>query len=220
MLSTFCDDRFTDKNTTHSYIEVYEALFSKKRETATHVLEIGIGPYAPNGGSIKMWAGYFPHAQIHTADVISIDAVNPDLIDHPRIYLHTSNNAYNKSFVTNTFSSKGMKFDILVDDGPHTLESMCQFLTMYLPMLKEDGILVIEDVQNMDWLDVLKACTPDEHKAFIQIHDRRSVKGRYDDIMFVIDRSALQAQSSITAGVNQQQAAHAYSVLANAVLDG
>jgi hypothetical protein len=196
MLSSFCDNRYTDKNTVHSYIDVYEALFSKKRDTATHVLEIGIGPYAPNGGSIKMWAGYFPNAQIHTADVIGIDEVNPEIIDHPRIYLHTSNNAYNRSFVTNTFSSKDMKFDILIDDGPHTLESMCQFLVLYLPMLKRDGILVIEDIQSPDWLEILKACTPDNHKSFIQIHDRRGVKGRYDDIMFVIDRSFIAPPSA------------------------
>lgn len=189
-LSFFCDNHFTDKNTVHSYIEVYDALFSKKRTTAQTVLEIGIGPYAPNGGSILMWAGYFPHAAIHTADVIGIDEVNPALIDHPRIHLHTSNNAYNRLFVTNTFSSKGVQFDILVDDGPHTLESMCMFLKLYLPLLKEDGILVIEDVQSIEWLDILKACTPDEMKPFVSFVDRREVKGRYDDIMFVIDRSS------------------------------
>ena len=66
-LITFCDDTLTDKNTTHSYIEAYEELFSAKKETATHVLEIGIGPYMPNGGSILMWAGYFSQAKAEIA---------------------------------------------------------------------------------------------------------------------------------------------------------
>ncbi len=137
-----------------------------------------------------MWANYFPNAQIHTADVISIDGVNTDLIDHPRIHLHTSNDAYNNKFFTNTFLSKKMKFDILVDDGPHTLESMLQFITLYSQLLKENGILVIEDVQDISWIDRLKACTPEELKHYIEVYDRRTVKGRYDDLMFVINKSA------------------------------
>lgn len=190
MLASFCDDYLTDKNTVHSYIEVYESLFSCKKHTATHVLEIGIGPYMPNGGSILMWAGYFPNAQIHTTDIISIESVNTDLIDHPRIHLHTSNDAYNKKFFTNTFLSKKMKFDILVDDGPHTLESMLQFITLYSQLLKEDGILVIEDIPNASWIDLLKACTPEELKPYIEVHDLRQVKERYDNILFVINKSS------------------------------
>lgn len=190
MLSTYCDDRFTDKNTVHSYIDVYESLFSSKKDSARHVLEIGIGPYMPNGGSILMWASYFPNAHIHTADIIHIDQVNTDLIDHPRIYLHTSNDAYHKKFFTNTFLSKEMKFDILIDDGPHTLESMIQFITLYSQLMKEDGILVMEDVQQFDWISILKMCTPEELKPYIEVYDRREVKGRYDDIMFVINKSS------------------------------
>lgn len=93
------------------------------------------------------------------------------------------------NFVTNTFSSKNMKFDILVDDGPHTLASMIDFLRMYLPLLKDDGILVIEDVQDINWIDNLREVTPDQWKPFIEVYDRRSVKGRYDDIMFVINKT-------------------------------
>jgi hypothetical protein len=189
MLANFCDNRLTDKNTVHSYIDAYDELFQKKRESATHVLEIGIGPYEPNGGSIKMWADYFPKAQVHTADIISIQKVNNDLINHPRIYLHTSNDAYNSRFFTNTFQSKGMKFDILIDDGPHTLESMIQFIKLYSQVMKEDGILVIEDVQDINWIEALKAVTPEELKPFIEVQDRRPVKGRYDDILFIINKS-------------------------------
>lgn len=197
MLASFCEDYYTDKNTVHSYIEVYQQLFESKKYSAKNVLEIGIGPYMPNGGSIKMWAGYFPNAQIHAADVISIDQVNTDLIDHPRIHLHTSNDAYNNKFFTNRFLSKGIKFDILVDDGPHTLDSMIQFITMYSKVLKEDGILVIEDVQQFEWMDRLRECTPEDLKPYIQIYDRREVKGRYDDLMFVINKSSCTPSSIV-----------------------
>jgi len=189
-LAAFCDDTLTDKNTIHSYIEAYEELFHKKKETASHVLEIGIGPYMPNGGSILMWAGYFAQAKIHAVDIIPMDTVNPLLVPHPRIHLHVHNDAYNTSFFTNTFLSKKERFDIIVDDGPHTIESMVRFLKLYSQVLKEDGIMVIEDVQSIDWVEILRDCTPDALKPFIRVLDRRSVKGRYDDIMFVVDCSS------------------------------
>lgn len=191
MLSNYCDDRYTDKNTTHSYIDLYQTLFEAKKDTATHILEIGIGP-APNnnGGSIMMWADYFKNAQIYAADILPIDQVRQELINHPRIHLFTSNNAYNNNFFTNTFLNKELKFDMMLDDGPHTLESMIDFVMLYSQLMKDDGILVIEDVQQMKWLDTLRAVTPNELKPFVKVYDRREVKGRYDDIVFTIDKSA------------------------------
>ena len=50
MLTDFCDNGLTDKNTVHSYLPVYEMLFAPKRLTATDVLEIGIGPAPRENG--------------------------------------------------------------------------------------------------------------------------------------------------------------------------
>jgi len=36
------DNSRTDKNTIHSYLEIYQELLSRKRDTAKNVLEIGI----------------------------------------------------------------------------------------------------------------------------------------------------------------------------------
>lgn len=186
MLSDYCDNALTDKNTIHSYIEVYQDLFSCKKESATDVLEVGIGPYMPNGGSIKMWHDYFTGAQIYALDIISLDRVNPILKGNPRINLYTGTNAYDGEFVKSMFVNK--KFDIVLDDGPHTLESMITFIKLYGPIVKSDGLLVIEDVQDINWIDFLTLATSIEDKPFIKVFDRRSIKGRYDDIIFVIDR--------------------------------
>jgi spermidine synthase len=83
--------------------------------------------------------------------------------------------------------SKNEKFDIVVDDGPHTIDSMVTFIKLYSQLLKEDGILVVEDVQSMDWIKTLHDATPDALKPYIEVYDRRTVKGRYDDILFVIN---------------------------------
>ena len=190
MLSDLCDDRITDKNTIHSYIEAYEELFSSKKDSATHVLEIGIGPEKyMNGGSIKMWSEYFLNADIHALDIIPIDNVNPILIFHPRIYLHTSTDAYNMLFFKNRFLSKSIKFDILIDDGPHTVDSVIFFVKTYSRLLKDDGILVIEDIQHIEWIDALRHHAPAELHPYIEVYDRRNIKGRYDDILFVINKT-------------------------------
>ena len=192
MLTDCCDNGLTDKNTVHSYLEVYEALFRTKKYTAQRVLEIGIGPTPhQNGGSIRMWSMYFPNAQIHTCDIIPISHVHSCLLGHPQIYLHTPMDAYDPRVVSTVFSSKAIQFDIMIDDGPHTLDSMLAFIRLYLPLLKENGILVIEDVQNIAWIDQLREATPEPFRQYIEVYDRRAVKGRYDDIMFVINKNGM-----------------------------
>lgn len=187
MLYDFCDDMRTDKNTSHSYIELYQTLLSKKKETATCVLEVGIGPESLNGGSIMMWVNYFANATVHALDILPLERIPLDIRQHPRIHVHSPQNAYDLSFVTNRF--EGVTFDLLLDDGPHTLESMIFFVQHYSPLLKDDGILIIEDVQDISWTNDLRSATPLSLQPYITVYDRRSVKGRYDDILFVIDKS-------------------------------
>lgn len=183
------DNKLTDKNTLHSYLDLYEELFKSKKNTATNILEIGIGPIQGlNGGSIILWADYFKNANIYAVDIIPINMVDLQLIMHPRIHLYTNNDAYNTNYFINTFYSKNMLFDIILDDGPHTLESMEIFVKLYSTILKHDGMLVIEDVQDINWINNLISVTPDHLKCYIEIYDRRKVKGRYDDIVFVINK--------------------------------
>ena len=54
-LSTIVDNSRTDKNTIHSYLELYQSLLVHKKNTAKNVLEVGI--YC--GGSIKLWHDFF-----------------------------------------------------------------------------------------------------------------------------------------------------------------
>jgi hypothetical protein len=77
----------------------------------------------------------------------------------------------------------------MLDDGPHTLESMIKFIKLYSQVIEDDGILIIEDVQSIYWIDVLKNEVPDNLKKFIKIYDLRYIKNRYDDIVFTIDKS-------------------------------
>ena len=76
-------------------------------------------------------------------------------------------------------------YDLIVDDGPHTLDSLVFAARHYAPLLAEGGVLVLEDVQDPGWTaDLCGACP----ELAPEVIDRRGVKGRYDDIMVVYRR--------------------------------
>jgi hypothetical protein len=184
------DNSLTDKNTTHSYLELYESLLSKKKYTAENILEVGIGDFGEkNGGSIKLWKDYFINAKIYGIDILSIERVIDELKYNDRVILYTSTDAYNDKVVNDTFIEKNIKFDFVLDDGPHTLDSMIKFIELYSKLLKDDGILIIEDVPTIDWIEILTNKTPIELQKCIQVYDRREIKGQYNDIVFVINKS-------------------------------
>jgi hypothetical protein len=182
------DNTRTDKNTIHSYLPLYETLLSSRRERAKNVLEVGIY----NGGSIRLWHDYFTNATIHGVEIAHIDLLWDGIKGNRNIRLHTSTNAYDSEFINREFVSKNVRFDVLLDDGPHTLGSMIQFVEKYSPLLTDDGILIIEDVQDMSWLDSIKATVPPDLQGFVRTYDLRQNKGRYDDIVFVIDKSKME----------------------------
>jgi hypothetical protein len=175
----------TDKNTTHSYLPLYQKLLINKKETAKNVLEVGIC----NGGSIKLWNDFFTNATIYGLDIMNINDVWENIKNKEQIILHTSKDAYNEDFFTAKFLYKNIKCDFMLDDGPHTLESMKQFIKLYSQIMTDDGILIIEDVQDINWIDILTNETPEHLKQFIKVYDLRPNKGRYDDIVFTIDKS-------------------------------
>ncbi len=180
------DNCRTDKNTTHSYLDLYEELLNKKKYTATNVLEIGIC----YGGSIKLWYDYFQNANVYGLDVMHINDVWTEIRDKERIKLYTSTDAYNLEFFIPNLYNNDVKYDFIIDDGPHTLESMKFFVSMYSQLLTDDGILILEDIQSIDWIPILQNCVPNNLKQFVKVYDLRKKKNRYDDIVLVIDKSS------------------------------
>ena len=180
----------TDKNTTHSYLHLYQKLLEGKKHSARNVLEIGIGDFEEkNGGSIKLWKDFFTNATIYGLDILPIDRVMDELLNDNRVILYTSTDAYNEQFFISNFLNKNIKCDFMLDDGPHSLESMKQFIKLYSQIMTDDGILIIEDVQSFDWINILKNEVPEHLKQFVKVYDLRANKNRYDDIVFTIDKS-------------------------------
>ncbi len=180
------DNSRSDKNTWHSYLGLYERLFFHKRESAKKVLEIGIHL----GGSIKLWRDYFTNAQIYAMDIVDEKQIWDVLKLDSRIKLYTSSDAYSEEFFA-IFASEHAdeKFDIIIDDGSHRPEDMKQVIKLYSSLLADDGILIIEDLENYQTVDALKSVVPEHLKNDTYIYDLRCNKHRYDDMAFVIDRA-------------------------------
>jgi hypothetical protein len=109
--------------------------------------------------------------------------------NNDKIKLYTSTDAYNQTFIQNELILKPVRFDMILDDGPHTLESMKTYVKYYSQLLTEDGILILEDIQSWDWIDIIKAEIPQELQQFVSTFDLRPNKNRYDDIVLVINKS-------------------------------
>ena len=183
-LLTIIDNSRTDKNTIHSYLETYEKLFKNKRYTSKAIMEIGIS----NDGSIKLWHDYFSNANIFGLDIMKMrTSINDIKNNYPRINLLLEIDAYNMD--VNFFKKK---FDIIIEDGDHVLSNQIKFLKKYLPILEDDGIMVIEDIQNIEDIEILSYATPEEYKKYIEVYDLRGNKGRYDDILFVINKNKIE----------------------------
>ena len=178
-LEKIVDNSRTDKNTIHSYLSLYQKLLITKKETAKNVLEVGIY----NGGSIKLWSDYFTNANVYGLDIMNIENVWKGIKNNEKIILHTSTDAYDNDFFINHFLNKNIKCDFMLDDGPHSLKSMKQFIKLYSQIMTDDGILIIEDVQSWNWIDILKNEVPENLKQYVKIYDLRKNKNRYDDIV-------------------------------------
>ena len=183
-LVDLADNSRTDKNTIHSYLPLYQQLLIRKKDSAKNVLEVGIW----NGGSIKLWSDFFTNATVFALDIRHSDTVWDSIKNKENIVLYTSTDAYDVNTFTTNFLNKNIKLDFMLDDGPHTLESMKQFIKLYSQVMTDDGILIIEDVQNWDWITKRKNEVPEELKQYVKVYDLRQNKGRYDDIVFTIDK--------------------------------
>ena len=175
----------TDKNTAHSYLPLYDKLLEGKKDTAKNVLEVGVY----KGGSIKLWHDYFVNATIYGIESDNGNMICEEVIkNNDRVKLCLSTDAYDDNFIITEFLNKDIKFDFMLDDGPHSLASQQLFIKLYSQIMTNDGILIIEDVQSWDWIETLKNAVPEDLKQFIKIYDLRSNKNQYDDIVFTIDK--------------------------------
>lgn len=166
----------TDKNTGHSYISgFYEEAFFPYKTKHISILEIGIA----RGDSLLLWNEYFKNSKL----IYGLDNHNQlssEVKSHSNLNI-IFNNAYTEQ-IANTLPT----FDIIIDDGPHSLDSQYIAISLYLPKVNPGGIFIIEDVQSESYIETFKNLVPEKYKKYCEFIDLRKIKNRVDDMMFIV----------------------------------
>jgi hypothetical protein len=185
----------TDKGTDHSYIEVYDELLAPYQNKQINFLEIG----CLAGESLRLFNDYFENANIFGIDnwttIMNFDgnllnlAQVPEKFkkEYPEINLVTCNSIdhYDVNLkIKNTF-------DVIIDDGDHTLDGQFATFTNFIPKLNKGGIYIIEDVANYNIPTLISKIQSHVTKYSINGFDSIEVRelyknDRWDDVLFVI----------------------------------
>lgn len=184
--NSVCFHQYKDRwsfNQYHSYIEgFYEEHFAKYKDKKNKILEIGID----TGGSIALWHKYFSNSTILAVDIEYskgrlLAEYNEDKLDRA-VY------AYVKDGYDPVFANMQGNFDIIIDDGPHTIESQINVIKYYLPKLNKDGMLVIEDIASIEYAMDLYNSVPDNSNYEKILVDLREKDNRFDSIILAVKR--------------------------------
>lgn len=165
----------TDKHNTHCYLEQYDTIFEEYKNKDINILEIGI----LKGGSLSLWSEFFTsNSKIYGID-INLENLDKN-VTYPNNVTILKGDAYENA---DEFF-KDLLFDIVIDDGPHTLKSQIASFEIYSKKLKPNGIFVIEDLDPsfgaLDHFTKVAETTPN-----CKVLDLRNIRHRYDDILFI-----------------------------------
>ena len=130
------------------YTQHYDQLLSEVRNDFTKVLEIGV----ETGRSHRLWLEYFPNAKIYGYDIFEygydelqrLQKDNP-FLDRSVMFKGDQSNVED----LNRFKLEhGGDFNMIIDDGGHTMEQMQTSLNHLWDSVKPGGIYVIEDLHS------------------------------------------------------------------------
>jgi cephalosporin hydroxylase len=159
-----------------AYLSVYARLLAPLRDTEDSVAELGVD----GAGSLLMYADYFYRSKPLGMDI----RPEPRAIRaHPRIRFHQGDAYSPEGFET---IREHAPFALIVDDGPHTIDSQKIFCARYPSLLSPQGLCIVEDIQKPAHFAELPKAVSDEFFSFgidLRWHDDRC-----DNLLFVIQR--------------------------------
>lgn len=142
----------TDKAYYHHFTEIYSKFFEPLKEKQLNILEIGVA----SGSSLLMLKEYFTNSRLYVADIDD----KSEFIDERVSFIRGDQADWD--FISNIFGD--VKFDIIIDDGGHTMKQQQVTLEALLPRLDINGIYVLEDLHtsfSADYNDDNKSTTLD-----------------------------------------------------------
>lgn len=152
-LGSILENNKSDKSTNHNYHIIYSYIFNLLGVNSNlNILEIGLGTNNPDlvssmgvtgrpGASIYGFREYLPNSNIYGADIDRNILFESDRIK----------TCYVDQLDSNTFNEINQKFgnikyDLIIDDGLHSIAANLNTLLFGLKNLNEKGWIVIEDI--------------------------------------------------------------------------
>ena len=138
------------------------------------------------GGSIRLWLDYLPITHLIGYDTDPKVVESNVSINDPR-YIFLLADAY-----TNR-RRKVMKpnsYDLIIDDGPHSLPSQVYAANRFIKYLNKNGLLVIEDILNYDHIPLIIASAPLKFRGDIYIMDLRELSKSDDSVLIIFFNSS------------------------------
>jgi O-antigen biosynthesis protein len=127
-----------------SYLEAYEQLLQARRDSVESVLEIGV----QNGGSLEVWAKYFPKAhRIVGCDIEPKCGSLSFADDRISVVVGDATTAETREKIRRISHS----FDLIIDDGSHKSSEIIKCFPQYFGLLNEGGLYVVEDLHCSYW---------------------------------------------------------------------
>jgi hypothetical protein len=151
----------------HDYSNYYDKILTEHRHKKINFIEIGIGSMQENGkssmynhhyegkeiysigNSLRCWNEYFYNANL----ILGIDIQKDCMFKENKIKTELGDST-NKSQVNKILNKYNeIEFDIILDDGLHTIDAQIKTLTNFWPFLKKGGIYFIEDIPDKNELE-------------------------------------------------------------------
>lgn len=149
----------TDKSSKHDYHTIYEPDFKKIKYDKINILEVGVF----RGKSMEAWLEYFPNAQLYGIDIFKrVPAAEVPVLKRKRTHWAACDSTTLVAQSTIKRKWPDVKFDIILDDGLHTLKGQAKTCMNLMPLLKDGGTYYIEDVCVVDKLQE-ERCDPHHH---------------------------------------------------------
>jgi len=173
-LSNLFNKHGSDKATKHDYFLVYADLLNELgSDQPLKVLEIGLGSNNPDlvssmgsdgrpGASLRAFRDALPYSDIYGADIDEDILFAEERIKTARVDQFDPN-----SFTAMANTLGETKFDLIIDDGLHAVTANLNSLIFGLRSLKENGIMIVEDIpkRSLDaWFPVISILS-DKYKC-------------------------------------------------------
>ena len=197
--SKLCEKYLTDKGgiegnlgnrSFHFYSSFYNEYFQNKKKDIKLIFECGIGSInkeiqsniakkgATPGASLRVLQDYFQNALIYAADID-----RNVLFKDKRISTYHVDQLNEQSIKDMWNNINKDNFDLIIDDGLHTLKSACTLFNLSFSKLRSKGIYVIEDVHVFYLIELTKKL-----REFNPIIVSSEKDHNIDDYLFVIEK--------------------------------